>query len=87
MRKIFLAVYLCVGLAACGNGNNDTTHTDNNSPAFTDTSSTTSGNIGTPAKQNGDTTIDSTHRAAHVPLNSSGKTKNTNPDTTNASSH
>jgi hypothetical protein len=86
MKKIFLAICLCcsIGLSACGNNSSSGS---NGSAAFTDTSSNTGGNTATPAKQNGDSTIDSMHTAAHVPAASSGKTKNTNPDTTNASSH
>ena len=84
MKRIFLAIGLCsmLGLSACGNNSKGS----NGSSAFTDTSSNTGGNTATPAKQNGDSTIDSMHTAAHVAPNSSGKTKNTNPDTTNAGS-
>jgi len=86
MRKIILAICLCTGLASCGN-NSSSGSNGSGSAAFTDTSSNTGGNTATPAKQNGDSTIDSMHTPAHVPPNSSGKTKNTNPDTTNAGSH
>ena len=83
MRKMILATCLCLGLAACGNNNSSGSK---GSAAFTDTSSNTGGNTATPAKQNGDSTIDSMHTAAHVAPNSTPKTKNTNPDTTNAGS-